>query len=139
MADMNKIRQQNRRAVEGWIAGYEQAKQLLSELTAEAAEWGMAPVADGMPRGGGHGDPTFARMLSLSALPEIAMTRRIIRAIEAVYGRCGDTKRQGMELYFWRGKHYLEVCSRLNMEKSNLYHHKKEITDEVAAELGVRV
>lgn len=137
--DGRKIREQNRRAVEGWIRGYEAAKETLAELVEEAAEWGMVRAADGMPHARGASDPTGGRAVHMETLPEIAMTRRVLRAVERVYERSATLGRQVMELYFWRDKHYLEVCSRLNIEKSTLYKYAREITAEVAAALGILV
>lgn len=138
-ADAKKLRMHNRRAVEGWIMGYQAAKEMIAELEQEMAEWAVTPLLNGLPRGTATADPTFCRAVKLSEVPEIAMSRRVVRAVEGVYARCGPTKKRVMEEYFFHRRPYLEVCGLLNVEKSAVYKYAGEIIREVAARLGVRV
>ncbi len=138
-ADAKKLRMHNRKAVEGWIMGYQAAREMIAEMEQEMAEWAMTPLLDGMPKGTDTADPTFCKAVRLGEVPEIAMSRRVVRAVEGVYARCGPMKKRVMEEYFFRRRAYQEVCRSLNLEKSAVYKYAGEITGEVAARLGVRV
>jgi hypothetical protein len=134
-----KTRQYNRRAVEGWIMGCAAAKEMIAELETEIAEWGLTAVNDGMPHATGPGDPTLRRAVKMSAVPELAMSRRVVRAVESVYARCPLAKRRVMEEYFFHRKPYHAVCRSLNLEKTSVYRYAAEITREVAELLGLQV
>jgi hypothetical protein len=111
---MKELKKANREAIIANLRHYAWTKEHLQDLLREIGDSG-------------------------DLLPEVAHTRRVIKAIEEVERLSRGKKADVLQEYFFNGKPWQEVTVDKNMSQHSLFYNANQIIEELAKLLGVVV
>lgn len=87
------------------------------------------------------GDPTMQKAIKIHnriySSPQLQQMQKNVDAIRKVYYRCGEQKRQVIELCYWNQRYTLEgLAYKLDVTRKTVYNWRKQIIYAIAIELN---
>lgn len=129
------------RHVEAEIYAYPYRKRELERLRAEVLTPYNEDKDDNV--GGGKsnlpGDPTGRKAVALASHAKLLHLERVSDAIEEVYNRLPEVKREFVRVKYWTKPQRLTlagICQELSISESTYKRWRRQVVDEVAKILG---
>ena len=125
------------RFLEDELSNYKKNLYELNMLREEIIE--SSPTPDGMPRGNATSNPTESKAARLMTSHVIICLERRLKAVARVLDRYQNNPEmlKLIELRYFKGTHTaIGVMSELHISSKTFYRWRKELLENLAAELG---